>query len=81
MTTKHVNIPMIFMRDLLAQDVRTVMNHAKVSQYEVDALIGSQVVGSLLAPSKPDYMPTMRNYIKLCNVLDLDARKYFALDI
>lgn len=76
-----VSMPMEFNRKLFAQDCRTMMAFAGVTQYEVDALVGSQVIASVLSEAKADYMPTLRNFVALCNVLDLDPRRYFTLQL
>jgi hypothetical protein len=74
---KMISVPMTLNRDLLRKDVRTVMTHLNLTTREVDVLMGVQVVGNLLSDSHDDYMPTLRNYINLCNQLDLDPRRYF----
>lgn len=81
MTKTIVSIPVTFNRELLAKDCRTMMKYASVTQSEVDEMIGSQVIASVLSEKRSDYMPTLRNFLALCNVLDLDPRRYFTLQI
>jgi len=76
---KIIAVPMEFDGDLLRRDVRTMLQHCNLTRRDVDNLMGVQVVDNLLNGRRRDYMPTLRNFILLCNVLDLDPRRYFKL--
>lgn len=79
--TKIVAIPMKYNGDLLRRDVKTMMTHCGLTVHDVDAMMQVQVVRSVLNSAKTDYMPTLRNFVLLCNTLDLNPRRYFELDL
>lgn len=81
MATKTIAIPMKFDKELFARDCQTMMDYAGLTTYDVDALIGVAIIRNVTCRVNPDYMPTLRNYVALCNALDLDPRKYLVLDV
>lgn len=74
-----VSMPVEFDLERLRKDCRTMMTYCELTHRDVDEMVGSQVMNSVMSETKRDYMPTLRNFLTLCNVLDLDPRRYFRL--
>ena len=62
-----------FLQDCFAADVRAAARKADMKLYEIDALCG---VAFCASTNRPDYMPTMRNYLHICAMLDLNPNDY-----
>lgn len=80
MVKSVVSVPMKLDLARFAQDVIDASVEAGVTYREVDEMLGVQVAYSITG-NNPDYLPTMRNYLAVCNLLDLDPRKYFVLGL
>lgn len=83
--SKVISVPQEFRQKEWAKDIMDAIreNHNWVQdmmdidlQFEDDT--GMQVLPN--ARSNRQYLPTMRNYLKICNFYDLDARKYIKLE-
>lgn len=61
-------------------DLRYKLRQSGLTMLEVDALLGTRVIGNMMSATAEDYMPTLRNYLSLCNLFDLDPRTYLVLE-
>lgn len=62
-----------FLRQEFSNDVRAAAAAAGFKSFEIEAMIGISFMGSL---SNEDWMPTLRNYLQICIMLDLNPRDY-----
>jgi len=79
MTTDYIYIPMAFDREQFAHDLREFRSNNGLTQAQGDELLGVTCFQTYEYTGH-DLLPTMRNFLSLCNMLDADPRKYFVLD-
>lgn len=78
MTIKYRYFDFHFDLDMLSDDVRACMTSAGLSIDDVDRAIGRQVTYSVIS-RREGYTPLLGNFLALCNLLDLDLRRYFTI--
>lgn len=74
-------VNMVFLREKLAADLRRAQEEYGLTNDDVDGMVGVHVTTSLYNKSKPNYMPTVRNLLAICNLFDLNPQQYFGLDV
>lgn len=80
MTIKFGSVPMIFNHQRFGNDALARRLHLKLSGREVAAL--ADMESSLVYKYERGVEPNMKvdNFLRLCNVFDLDPRDYFELE-
>lgn len=68
-----MNKKWIFLRPEFAADVTATAKRVGLKMYEVEALCGVSFAGSMM---RDDWLPTMRNYLHICYMLELNPRDY-----
>lgn len=66
-----------FLVSCFRQDVIAAAKEAGMKRYEIDALCGLSFTSSM---TRDGWMPTMRNYLAICEALDLNPNDYIDED-
>lgn len=82
MTTKHKNIPFVFDHENFAKAMDTVMTIDDITDEDLAGYIGldHSTVNNYRHNRSSSWHPLMKNFLAICNALDLDPRNYFELD-
>jgi len=79
--TRIISIPFKFRPMELASDIRARALDFKLHMTDIDTLCGvGSGTASKFATAQEDNMK-MSTFLKVCNGLDLDPRKYFELNV
>ena len=78
MIGKYKYFDFVFDRKLFAEDLKRFTYRSSLRIREINELIG---VSNFMTYMYPDNsaLPSMRDYIILCNLMDEDPKKYFVM--